>query len=309
MAKTNNIYKILLHEKIEIFKYAFTNISKILFSVSGESSQTNKYYHAGEFGAYRQNICKSFLNFCLCNRFAIAAPGFVFCADEVSTETDIIIYDKINTQVLESEERQRFYPIESVVAIGEIKSTINSFEELKEALNKLSIKKALREKLFLDTIAKAYLPAFVNREDKKCGGAFCPSLNFQDQLVSFMICEELSFNLDNIQNRMDDIYTDPEYRNRHNIILSIKDGVMLYFINDQDKKILPYPQFRYDRKLMQLKNVFIKPSKINPNSHFETFASYISLGCSFVRVLHHEMSNHGIQARNIEGEKIYQDQK
>jgi hypothetical protein len=69
--------------------------------------------------------------------------GFVIDAHgNESKQIDIVIYDRTVGTVFEIN-RIKYFPCETVVAIGEVKSDINSVDKLKDALNKIKSVKEL----------------------------------------------------------------------------------------------------------------------------------------------------------------------
>jgi len=136
------MYGSLINERIDVFRRAFVQSAHALFvdPASGRSR------HPGEQGTYREAITKDFLRDLIPRRLGIGS-GFVVCPNgEVSTQCDIIIYD-LEAPVFESIERQRFYPVESVCGIGEVKSDVGSMPALNGVLTKLAAIKKLRRSL------------------------------------------------------------------------------------------------------------------------------------------------------------------
>ena len=121
--KINKLFK----AKIEQFKQAFINTSRDVYT-----NEDGNLLHPSEFGINREEIVKNYLKNILPDRMEIGS-GFVVTANgKVSTQCDIIIYDKTVTPLIRDEKNHRFFPIESVIAVGEIKSKLSQ-TELKEA--------------------------------------------------------------------------------------------------------------------------------------------------------------------------------
>ena len=140
LSMPNFIFDSLIEEKIEIFKNQFANTSKQVFF----DPDNKKLIHPGEFGLYREVIVKNFIKF-LIPQIVTMDNGFLITPkDNVSTQCDIIIYYKNVTPLIESSELQKFFPIETVIGVGEVKSTLSK-KQFKEALNKLADVKMLRE--------------------------------------------------------------------------------------------------------------------------------------------------------------------
>lgn len=207
MAST--IFQELLATKIDSFKSIFTNAKDVFYDANKK-----KIIHPGEFGRYREQIVKDLLSFFLPPTMGISSGFVIDSYDNVSTQCDVIIYDKEETPDIYSSYEQKFIPIETVLLAGEIKSNINDVSKLKEYLSKLSQFKQLRKNV-------------KNPDIKKPG---------KDQIGTFLICKKLpnKFNYDNSL-----LYSDSNKANKHNLILSIDDG--LYAFADGQGVLLPYP--------------------------------------------------------------------
>lgn len=204
----NIILQSILDEKIENFRLAFQSTSKNIFWDENE----NRLIHSGEYGAYRESICKDFLRMLVPHRLEISSGFIINDDDKVSTQSDIIIFDSNSTPLIENSERQRFFPVETIAAIGEVKSNLTK-SALKEALNKLAKNKQLREKI--------KSPSKIKRDHE---GGFDPKNYSYDSLFSFLICNKLDFDISNICNEINGFY-DQEIQpwHKHNLILSIED--------------------------------------------------------------------------------------
>ena len=153
--------------------------------------------------------------------------GFIITnQNDVSTQCDIVVYDKSKMPGIITESHQRFYPVETVVAVCEVKSDINSVSELNKYLTKLAIVKSLREKI---TKPKPYR--------SQNNRPFNPKLDPRDQMFTFLICNKLNFNpmLAKLE------FTDPlPPRFKHNVVVSINDGAFGYKTTD-GPPLLDYP--------------------------------------------------------------------
>lgn len=99
--------------------------------------------HPGELGVGREEILRRFLRAYLPSRFEVST-GFVFDSKGgVSKQLDIIIANTLVCPRFETAGGNRFYPCESVVAVGQIKSSLTSDAELKYALANLESVKEL----------------------------------------------------------------------------------------------------------------------------------------------------------------------
>jgi len=228
----NRVFTKLIEEKIEIFKSAFSNAKEIFYD-----STTGKLIHPGEFGVYREKAVIDFLKSFIPNKFQIDSGFVLNNNDEISHQCDLIIFDSTLTPNIHSSNNQRFFPIETVVAVGEVKSVINSMAELRKAVIKLSNIKMMRERIVEPFVDQ---PVIIGTKRE-----YHPIVNVYDQVCTFLICEKFGFDIKDKFFRPNDVmsylYEDiKEARYRHNFILSIEDGLFLYL---DDIGLVGYPVF------------------------------------------------------------------
>lgn len=99
--------------------------------------------HPGELGAGREEIIRRFLRSYIPARFDVST-GFVFDSKgNVSKQLDIIIANALLCPRFETAGGNRFYSCESVVAVGQVKSSLTSDTALQGALKNLESVKEL----------------------------------------------------------------------------------------------------------------------------------------------------------------------
>ena len=191
----SDIFRNIVEQKINIFVSTFGENANNLFKID------NKLIHPLEYGMYRERCAKELLGF-ICDKSIAISDGFIISADNnVSTQCDIIMYQRDTMSIIDNG-ISNFFPVEIVKCIGEIKSTLN-----KNDLRKALVKMAQNKQMFLQR-----------------RGAQKPlaSLKEKDEIVSFLICNKLSFDIDKLD--FDEIYEEiPDIRFRHNMILSLQD--------------------------------------------------------------------------------------
>lgn len=196
----SDIFRSIVEQKIDVFASTFGNDSNKLFK------RDNKIIHPLEYGMYRERCAKELLEL-ICNKSTAISDGFMISSENhVSTQCDIIMYLRDTMPIIDNG-ITNFFPVEIVKCIGEVKSTLN-----KSDFEKALIKMAKNKKMFMDR-----------------KGGQKPSIGFEekDEIVSFLICNNLSFNIDTLD--FDNIYREIEdVRYRHNMILSLQDGLFLY---------------------------------------------------------------------------------
>ena len=219
--------------------------------------------------------------------------GFIITSTgKISTQCDLIIYDKNNCPLIENNNKQRFFPIECVVAIGEVKSDLSK-NKLKEALLKLRDNKLLRNEI------QSNNPYIFNDSGTI---EFSPVNNIRDQILTFIVCNKLDFDYVNIVNEMDEIYNNDEnYYLRHNMILSINDGTIMYKGLKGENKFMFYPYMNNKRLVNSILQPFKSEYRINfegsniqynKYEHIIGFMNYLYMGVSSTSVMYPEMTNY-----------------
>jgi hypothetical protein len=203
----NEIIRNLTIENFLNLKSAFNNSKKVFWD---EGKQ--KLIHPGEYGSYREELIKRWLRMYVPKKFEISSGFIINSENSISTQCDIIIFDKDNTPQIESFEKQKFFPIENVVAVGEVKSDINSIADINSHLEKMAKVKKLRDEIKYPRTYFHPLP-----------GVYSPSINPYDNLFSFLICNKFNFNTS--QNF---IKYNAEKNHKHNLVLSLEDGLVNY---------------------------------------------------------------------------------
>ena len=231
----NNIIRELTSFNIKNIKSAFT-ISKQVFT----SESDGKLFHAAEFGGYRENLITHWLKLYLPEKYGISSGFVITPTNKISTQCDLVIYHKDCAPVIDNN-NQRFFPIESVVGVGEIKSDIQSPGELNEALRKLGRVKLLRTELdkiksdlgvyernFERTIQRSIdlNPGKFNAPQEDVNNFKKVSFrgNPYDNMFTFLLCNKFAF--DYLNFKFD--YQDVESHFWHNSILSMHDGLFSY---------------------------------------------------------------------------------
>jgi hypothetical protein len=262
------IFEFLLIQKIDKFVNQFKESKDVFYDPIKE-----QLIHPGEFGIYREKICKEFLKSIVPSKFLFGTGFVINTFNEVSSQCDIIIYDVQNTPLIQDDKLQTFYPIETVVAIGEIKSKLSKTNFI-ETLKKLAKIKKMRENI--------KNPVILHPSQNTLRG-YTPKNHPYDQIVTFLICEKLEFNYENLVNEFDSIYGDFPPSLRHNLILSIDDGLICYY---DGNKTIGYPIFANK----SCKNRITFADSRYP--YFKLFASYMFLATSSASILYPEITDY-----------------
>ena len=254
----NNTIDALIEERIDIFRSAFAQRAKVLFH---DETKQNKLRHTGEFGTYREGIVRDFLQSFLPQQLAIDTGFVVNALGEVSGQIDLVIYNPSLTPPLESKNRQRFFPIETVIAAGEVKSNV-SRDEFEDGLIRLAKIKQMRSALPADASAAV---RWYRLKDVDYNPDRIPF----DQVFTFLICNSINFCWRNtFVSILDDIYKSIDYAYRHSSMLSIEDGLLFYI--DPDNENCAYPISLTGKE--NNRNFWIHSSD-NKYDHFKRFCS------------------------------------
>ncbi|MBF5093730.1 hypothetical protein F1643_03700 [Azospirillum sp. INR13] len=244
----NPIIEKLAREHAASFRRNFLELSRDLF----ENATTGKLYHPGEFGGYRERLLKRMLLSFLPSHFACSEGFVIGHTSKVdpasrSTQCDVIVYDENETPKLETGDLRRFFPVETVYGVGEIKSVVEA-KRFEEILDKLSKVKRMR----VDPPPVVYPTkpthmvmqffqlhqAFVDEGFERRAAARMAYDVFEhpaQNIVTFLVCERIEFSGgDNLSSLMKRVVStspggDEQFAMRHNMILSIEDGYQSYF--------------------------------------------------------------------------------
>ncbi|EPE2694730.1 DUF6602 domain-containing protein [Vibrio alginolyticus] len=244
----NKIIRNLLVRNFTEFEFAFQQADMLYANEDG------KLFHKLEFGEYRERVLVRLLKSILPARFDIGSGFVVNDEGKVSTQCDLIIYDKNEMPILESDYGQRFFPVEAVVGVGEVKSKITCVSDLNKYLEKLSSVACLKNEI--------YEAVKVNDLSHK----FSP-VNPKDGIFTFIVCAEFAFNLS-----IDKIVETHALMNRVNCVLSVKDGILCRKSPEGGS----YP-FSVHPEFNGIPLHYLRANNDELKSHFQTFTSLIRL--------------------------------
>ena len=197
---SSKIFETILTRKIDNFVSTFVDDSNSIFYNEGQ------LIHPGEYGRYRENTLKDLLNLIVGTEYKISDGFIITSKDQVSTQCDVVIYENTALPILENNSSQ-FFTIESVMSLGEVKSTLSK-SDLKKALLKLSEIKKLS-----DNCSKNEKIRYSNKTE-------------YDLPFSFLVCKNIKTDIENID--FEEIYKNVDKKYWHNCILSIEDGLLTY---------------------------------------------------------------------------------
>jgi len=176
-----------------------------------------------------------------------------------------MIYDKLSNCNIEGVDGQRFFPVETILAIGEVKSDIQSIADLNDYLIKLANNKKLREGV-----------KFPDPVKRKFNRPFNPNLNSFDNIFSFLICNKFNFKNFSVE---DINYENIPAHFWHNCILSLEDGIITY-------KLENVPNFPAPMKDGIIHNkTYIKTDDADLPCHIKIFLTHLHQAMNLTTIL------------------------
>lgn len=123
-------------------KNLISEAGKQLRSEFEHIKNTNPHY--AERGAETEKILEDFLNIHLPKRFAAGSGLVIDNKDNISLQSDVLIYDALNSPIYRKGERVLILPSDNVAAAIEVKSSLNK-AELEDSAKKIaSVKKLVK---------------------------------------------------------------------------------------------------------------------------------------------------------------------
>lgn len=141
--------------------------------------------HRGEAGTAREEALKTMLQLYLPHRCGVDS-GFVIDSDgNESNQIDIVIYDQNYSPIFEIVDEKRYFPCETVLAVGEVKTEINT-RELEDSFEKIDSVKSLNRAGAKKMIGPGAFGGHLEEDeyiDQIFGFIFCGNSMSNDTLV------------------------------------------------------------------------------------------------------------------------------
>jgi hypothetical protein len=258
------ILDVLLDYQLRTFAHNYVGASREVFI----DQASGALIHPGEFGGLRESLVRNLLQHFLPESFGVS-EGFVIAPNgDVSAQCDVVVYSRQHCPIIQTAERQRFFPVEAVVAVGEVKSNADS-TVLRDALEKLVKVKQMRAELENAAIAWTV---------HKDIGAYRPRNLLLDQLGTFIIAESISCTEKTVAQLVKGAATGQDPTVQVNMIVNIKDYCTLYRDNKQRLWMYPVDVDLQSREIIPtaLSLVFAKKSLDRPQ-HLKTFLRHLGL--------------------------------
>lgn len=246
-----------MRERAQNFRRSYTEISTQAFT----NQDSGSLIHPGEYGGYRERLLETLLRAFLPNYSATGTGFAVSRFGKTSTQIDVVIYDSEELPKIEDPSLRRFFPIEGVLAAGEVKSKVRE-SELQGYLQKLmDIKRMALEppanliptrpsSRIAEMVALQRSLASKNGKrasqkviDRALAKSYDPYENNWQNKVTFLVCAEFEGGSDRLRQalltQVGAVKSENEASMNHNMFLSLEDGYQTYSVN---KRSHPYPR-------------------------------------------------------------------
>jgi hypothetical protein len=176
--------------------------------------------HPGELGTAREQVVRDFLSAYLPKKFEVST-GFTFdCEGAISKQLDIVIYEAGNCPRFEIPGGKFLFPCEAVVAVGQVKSSVKSRQQLENAMENLgSVKR-------LDRSANG--TAF----DSRFGERLAPAQNHLHQVFTFLLITGAAMNPDSLGEILLDKAFESPREAMPNVIVALDRYLITYCCDD-----------------------------------------------------------------------------
>lgn len=200
---SSSVFTTMLKRQIDLFVATFQNDGNALFK-----NERTALIHPGEYGMYREQRFRSLLQSFLTRDYSVS-DGFIISSvdNNVTTQCDVLVHNAFSMPLTDGG-LGKFYPVEDIYAIIEIKSD----------LDKPTLIKALRKLAEVKMIGNDRHNPYINNNT--------PMLNYYT-IPTFLVCNKLRFTDINSLD-FETIYAGIDRKYWHNAILSIEDGVLAY---------------------------------------------------------------------------------
>nr|WP_321281243.1 DUF6602 domain-containing protein [uncultured Vibrio sp.] len=208
----NKVLQSITKDKLDNLFRAYDTSHKVFWD-----EKKGALRHPGEYGEFREKAARELISLFIPQTMKVSEGFIITSKGDVSTQCDLIVYDPHSCPNLVDSTHQKFFPVECVVAVGEIKSDISCSSEMSKILNKLAKVKELKESV-IDPVT------YRSHDD----GIFCPTHRELDQIYTFVLAKSIPEMPQNGYKYENDI----QHRHQHNFIVGIEGGHACYKKND-----------------------------------------------------------------------------
>jgi hypothetical protein len=171
----------------------------------------------GELGTAREEVVREFLRKHLPQGIGVST-GFVFDhRGVVSKQVDVVVYDRLFSPRFEATGGKEFFPVESVVCVGEVKSALTSQAQLKGAFDNIRSVKELDRSVGGQNIS---VPGGERMDHTK---------NHLDQVFAFVFAATNSLSSDAVRDALAEWLDESERHVWPNIVFAM-DGLLVTYV-------------------------------------------------------------------------------
>ena len=208
---------IIMRKNFDTFEY----VNDLGIDLIRDFEKAGKTTHPHSVGEGKEKSAINKLKDILPSGIGVGSGFVIDSYGNVSSQCDIIIYEKdLCLKFNHDDERNCYYNCESVIAVGEVKSSLSK-KDLLDSINKLKKVRNLNRRLENNRNFRNYLSKLTayGAESEK----YNQKSNYLDQIFTFILCGSVSISYPNIVEiikQNDEIYEYP------NTIISI-DGICI----------------------------------------------------------------------------------
>lgn len=181
----------------------------------------------GLVGSARETEVRRKLEMLLPSKVAVATGCVIDSFGSTSNQADVVIHEKDNCPVfsISNTPEATYFPCESVVAVGEIKSVLGT-KELNDSVAKLRNVKALRRAMRDQTCFRLYGQSFVAQGAPQ--ESIDPVRKYWDQTYGFVLCQSFGVALETLAKNYAAACSEAAPELAPSIVVSLNDGVMMF---------------------------------------------------------------------------------
>jgi hypothetical protein len=207
----------------------FDNVAKLM-KIEFEN-QAKLLGHPGEVGTGRENVLKTILTKYLPKRYAVDSGFVIDALGNQSKQIDIIIFEANYTPIFEVVEGKRFFPCETVVAVGQVRTSVGSTGQMQECLENIKSVKVL------DRSNRGNNQLITGPGISITGMKFNPQEEYRDQIFGFIFCSS-SMKKDNIVQAMKTFNKLNERRFWTNLFVNYNEFLIEYLEEEEEREFL-----------------------------------------------------------------------
>ena len=193
--------------------------------------------HPGETGNQREHLVIELVRQFIPERFGIVQQGTVIDSSGAQSKNiDIVIYDRLVTPILEYA-KTKLIPCEGVVAIGEVKTSIDSKPKLEDVLEHLESVHTLDRHMGYSNDEVAVLGLHGHTKMRRVG----EDLPTMDHRIFSFIFTMNSLTSDSVTECLDDYCKEKPIRYWPNTYIAAKDFLVSYHLGPESAPLRPFP--------------------------------------------------------------------